>query len=271
MRSSDGGVGWTTLGLAGQHLRSLQIDPNDPNVLYAATYGDGVWKTTTASTTGSFAKLTSSPAIVEELALVGSDLYAVGPTGLFRSPDRGMTWSTVGAGQLPAGGTGPASTTATWFTVTGYVSCGATTLYVGGQFKGASSVMVSGDAGATWSPLLGASGVRQTEGGPSGPTWWLATNQLATLGGSNYLATQIALDPVVDGGRLHASADPARGPRRRVRDDRRRGHLVPDDARAGAHGGPRGRERSPRSRPRLRRSRGLGVRVVDGRRCVDGP
>ena len=55
--------------------------------------------------------------------------------------------------------------------------------------------MVSGDAGATWTPLLGAAGVRQTEGGPSGPLWWLSTNQLATLGGPNYLTTQIALDP----------------------------------------------------------------------------
>ena len=200
MRSSDGGVGWTTLGLAGQHLRSLQIDPNDPNVLYAATYGDGVWRTTTASAAGTFAKLTASPAIVEDLAFVGSDLYAVGPTGLFRSPDRGVSWSGVGAGQLPAGGTGPASTTPTWFTVNGYVSCGTTTLYVGGQFKGASSVMVSGDAGATWSSLLGAAGIRPTEGGPSGPTWWLSTNQLATLGGSNYLATQIALDPASTAG-----------------------------------------------------------------------
>ena len=59
--------------------------------------------------------------------------------------------------------------------------------------------MMSGDAGATWSPLLGAAGIRQTVGGPSGPTWWLSTNQLATLGGSNYLATQIALDPASAG------------------------------------------------------------------------
>ena len=87
MRSSDGGVGWTTLGLAGQHLRSLQLDPNDPNVVYAATYGDGVWRTTTGSTVGTFVKLSSSPAIVEDLTFVGSDLYAVGPAGLSRSPD----------------------------------------------------------------------------------------------------------------------------------------------------------------------------------------
>jgi hypothetical protein len=200
MRSSDGGASWTTLGLVGQHLRSLQIDPGDANVLYAATYGDGVWRTDAASTGGAFAKLASSPAIVEDLAVVGSDLYAVGPTGLFRSPDRGVTWATVGAGQLPTGGTGPLSTTPTWFTVTGYVSCGTTKLYVGGQFKGAASVMASSDGGATWSSLLGASAVRQTEGGPSGPTWWLSTNQLATLGGSNYLTTQIALDPASTAG-----------------------------------------------------------------------
>ncbi len=195
MRSSDGGLNWTTLGLAGEYLRSLAIDPADPHVLYAATYGDRVWKTTTASTDGTFHPLAAAPETVEDLAFIGSDLYAVGPTGLFRSSDGGATWPQVGADAITTTGTGPTSTTPTWFTVTGTTACGTTRLYVGGQFKGSSSLMVSADAGATWTSMLPPASVHTTEGGPGGPSWWLGANPLATLGGASYLATEIALDP----------------------------------------------------------------------------
>ena len=90
--------------------------------------------------------------------------------------------------------------------------------------------MTSSDAGATWSSLLGASAVRQTEGGPRGRLVALR-NQLATLGGPNYLATQIALDPASTGCSVSGSWSPGAPV---SSDDRRRGHVVPDDARWGS-------------------------------------
>jgi photosystem II stability/assembly factor-like uncharacterized protein len=200
MRSDDDGDTWTTLGLAGEHLRSLAMDPADPHVLYASAYGDGIWKTTTASTTGTFSKLTNAPAIAEDLAFVGSGLYAVGPNGLFRSWDGGAIWTELGAGQLPDGAVPGSVLMPTWFTVTGYVACGETVLYVGGQGKGPDSLMVSLDAGATWSSLVSdPAAVHPTEGGPGGPNWWLAGNVLATFAGPNYVTTQIAVDPAPAG------------------------------------------------------------------------
>ena len=166
MRSSDDGVTWETLGLAGEYLRSLAIDPSDPDVLFASTYGNAVWETTTATGAGSFTRIDASPAIVEDLAFVGTDLYAVGPGGLFRTTDGGASWVQLGAGQLPTGGTGPAGSIPTWFTVTGFQACGQTTLYVGGQFKGTNSVMISHDAGASWASMLSGATMQTSEGGP---------------------------------------------------------------------------------------------------------
>ncbi len=90
MRSSDDGVTWDTIGLGGEYLRSLALDPSDPDVLYASTYGDAVWKTTTARGAGSFTRIDASPAVVEDLTFVGTDLYAAGPSGLFRLSSRGQ-------------------------------------------------------------------------------------------------------------------------------------------------------------------------------------
>ncbi len=194
MRSSDDGATWETLGLGGEYLRSLALDPIDPDVLYASTYGNGVWKTTSATGDGSFARIGAAPAMVEDLAFVGTDLFAVGPGGLFRTSDGGAGWVQLGAGQLPTTGTGPASSIPTWFTVTGFQACGQTTLYVGGQFKGMNSVMVSHDGGASWASMLSGATMQTSEGGPGGPVWWLAGNPQAAFGGSGFLTTQIALD-----------------------------------------------------------------------------
>jgi hypothetical protein len=67
MRSADDGFTWTPLGLAGLYLRSIALDPGDPDVVYASAWGGHVYKTSTAGTTGTFTKLPSSPTTVEEL------------------------------------------------------------------------------------------------------------------------------------------------------------------------------------------------------------
>ena len=190
MRSADVGASWTTLGLAGKYLRSLAMDPVDPNILYASAYDGGVWKTTSAGTDGTFAALAGSPASAEDLVFIGSDLYAAGGLdGLFRSSDGAATWVQVGAGQIPTGGP-------TWFTITGYQACGQTFLYAGGQWAGANSLMTSADGGQTWASLTAnPSGIHTTVGGPAGAPWWLAGRPEMMLAGSTYVTAQIAIDP----------------------------------------------------------------------------
>ena len=194
MRSTDGGGSWQTLGLAGTYLRGLVLDPADPDVLYAATFDSGVYRTAAASTSGAFTHLDAGPPSVEELAVVGSDLYAAaGPAGLFRSPDAGATWAALATGT--SGGTWAAIAGAD--TVTGrvlYAAAAAPATGGGGRVE----VVRSDDGGATWSVLAPAAGrVHSNEiGAAGGPPWWLVSVAAdSMLGGARYVAAQLTLDP----------------------------------------------------------------------------
>ena len=189
MRSADDGRTWTTLGLAGAFLRALAMDPANPNVLYASAFEGGVYRTEAASTTGAFTLLPTSPASVEEMAFVGSDLYAAaGAEGLFRSPDGGATWTPLLAG-------GPV-----WESIAGYSACGATVLYAGANGGGSQGFVRSKDGGSTWTTLRNGAKIHTEEGGAGGPRWWLASQRGFLLGGSVYTASQIAVDPQTPAG-----------------------------------------------------------------------
>jgi hypothetical protein len=193
MRSADGGLTWTTLGLAGRYLRSLALDPADPDVLYAATYGDGVYGTGSARSTGAFVALAGSPPIVEELFAGGGAVYAAaGSGGVFRSTDSGGSWTRLGTGAP-----GPV-----WVSIDGVEQPGGPLLYAGTDEPfdtgtGHVSLMRSDDGGATWSSVTsGTAAIHPDEvGGPGGEPWWLAAVQTENmLGGPRYVASHLAID-----------------------------------------------------------------------------
>lgn len=195
LRSADGGLSWTVLGLAGKHLRGLALDPSNPDTLYVAAYNDGVYRTNTASSTGSFVKLAGSPLTPEELRLIGGTLYvAGGKAGVFRSPDGGQTWEQLGVGSIPV--TGPS-----WMSIDGYAACGRDVVYAGANNGGPDAVMRSTDGGTTWASVTSdTSLVHTTIDGPGGETWWLAKQARMMLGGSFSVAAQIAVGPGPAGG-----------------------------------------------------------------------
>jgi hypothetical protein len=194
MRSTDGGATWVVLGLAGTHLRSLVLDPGNPEVLYAASFGAGVYRTSSARSTGAFVRLAAAPTTVEELVLVGSELYAAaGSAGLFRSADAGANWTAMATG----------TTGGVWAAIAGADGPAGRVLYAGAATSGNNGsgrvpVLRSDDGGATWVPLTQLpGGVHANEvGGPGGPPWWLAgTSPDSLLGGAHYVAAHLALDP----------------------------------------------------------------------------
>ncbi|MGH2768714.1 MAG: WD40/YVTN/BNR-like repeat-containing protein, partial [Actinomycetota bacterium] len=197
MRSTDDGATWATLGLAGKYLRSLALDPADPNVAYAAAYGDGVWKTVSASGSGSFGKLAGSPEGPEELVvLAGRVFVAAGPAGIHESRDGGSTWAAVNRGTIPLGGE------TVWTSIAGYKSGGSAVLFVGSmnpqKFRGSpnfATIFKSTDGGASWAPVTGRSEVHYEVLGGKGPWWLSSVSAQAMVDKHSAITGAIAIDP----------------------------------------------------------------------------
>jgi hypothetical protein len=192
LRSKDGGDTWTPLGLSGVYLRTLLLDPSNPGVLYAGSYGAGLYRTTDAAGAGGFTQLTGAPSTVEELAAAGGTLYAAaGTAGVFSSTD-GDTWTALGVGQLTAG--------SMWTSIAAWQACdGSVTLYAGADQSTPNAIVRSADGGATWASLTSDSThIHTTVGGPSGHPWWLASRPALMLGGKSSTPAQITLAPQSD-------------------------------------------------------------------------
>lgn len=127
---------WTSHGPEGGYVRSLVQDPTDPAILYAATSGGGVFKSTDHG--GSWAAINNGivdPDMnnVAVDPLNPSTLYASGIADIFKSTDGGASWSATGVG--PTGG------------VVVVAPSSPATLYTGGM-----GVSKSTDGAVSWIP-----------------------------------------------------------------------------------------------------------------------
>jgi len=187
MRSDDGGVQWKKLGLQGHYLRSIALDPLVPDVLYAASYGRGIYKSTDARRNGALSVLPAAPSTVEELAISNGVIYAAaGPAGVFTSDDGGGTWRLR---------IGPTVTGSNWMSIAAWTSCsGHSVVYAGAHRATPNTIVRSTDRGQNWvSVTSSASRIHANVGGPGGPEWWLAPRTRLLLGGSNSTPAQITL------------------------------------------------------------------------------
>ena len=133
---------WTTNGPEGGSIQALAIDPRNPAILYAATYADGVFKTTNSG--ASWSAVNTELRYITKLAINPGNtqtLYAIVSGGVFKSTDGGVSWSPANSG-LPSG-----------YGMIALVvdPSQADTLYAGsypGAFK-------SIDGGASWHPSSG--------------------------------------------------------------------------------------------------------------------
>ncbi|HDQ70731.1 MAG TPA: hypothetical protein ENN19_01395, partial [Chloroflexi bacterium] len=159
-KTSDGGQSWqpARAGLTFFPIRTLVIDPQDPNVLYAGTDYDGVWKSSDGGQTWS----KSSSGLYEDLLVFDVEidpqdtdtLYAglgggVGLTigNVYKSEDGGATWTLRDAG-IPRSSETSTYTNAIFTLAIDPIN--PSLLYAGTNFEGA---FRSTDGGATWAAI----------------------------------------------------------------------------------------------------------------------
>lgn len=200
MRSRDDGATWEPLGLDGLFLRTIALDPDDPDVLYTAAYGVGVYMTTNARDADTtFTRVTAAPIETEELAFIDGTLYAAaGTAGLFRAD--GTRWIPMTTG-VPEG--------STWTAITGYAAGTTTVLLAGCHACGVdpdghpASIVRSVDGGATWRSVTRPADLDQRVVG-SGERWVLADAVPELLpGGKDAIVSQLVARP-------DAGSDPAK-------------------------------------------------------------
>jgi photosystem II stability/assembly factor-like uncharacterized protein len=89
---------WTPVGPPGGAVYGLSVDPKDANILYAGTFGGGVWKSKDGG--ASWTRLPGIPSqeTVNAVAVSPADsriVLAGGETAIYRSADAGATWKKV--------------------------------------------------------------------------------------------------------------------------------------------------------------------------------
>jgi photosystem II stability/assembly factor-like uncharacterized protein len=143
--AADGGIlgsgTWQASGLQGQTIRTLTVDPNNENTIYAGSSTGSVFVSTDAAAHWS-TRNTGLPAQNSISALSfdvsGKILYAATAKGLFHSTDGGEQWNSVSA-SLPADA----------YTALAFGDAHAPLIFVATAHHG---VYSSSNNGASWQP-----------------------------------------------------------------------------------------------------------------------
>ncbi|MDR6553898.1 fibronectin type III domain-containing protein [Paenibacillus qinlingensis] len=207
-RSNDDGLTWTTIGLSGKYIRSVALDPANVNTLYAAVYGEGVYKSTNAkSTTPTWSLVASgdsnpTPQRIEELKFIGGTLYAVGTNNAGTAATFYKLISGAWVQRWSAAGE------AVYHAIDGYRASTEDVIYIGAVWEPSQdtvdttmyqSVLKSTDSGLTFTPVTTTSGnIDYHVGGAGGSTWWLSQHSsevMTMLGTKRSKVSGLAIDP----------------------------------------------------------------------------
>lgn len=125
LKSTDRGATWTPTGFTPRHYGNgsgrdlgerLAVDPNDGQIIYMGTRYDGLWKSTSGASSGSWQQVTSFPTMGADptgLNFVMFDKSTGSPgnpsqtiyvgvkgTGIYRSTDGGASWTLMAGSPL---------------------------------------------------------------------------------------------------------------------------------------------------------------------------
>jgi photosystem II stability/assembly factor-like uncharacterized protein len=143
-KSTNGGGTWTKTGpLPGVGVRSLAIDPGDPQTLYAGMWGDNVWKTVN----GGVSWFRSGSGLLNPYVFAlavnprnTQTVYAANARYVQKTTDGGLHWKVAGTG-LPSDE----------MLALAIDPIHPNTVYVGtNSYSGGDGVYKSSDGGATW-------------------------------------------------------------------------------------------------------------------------
>lgn len=186
-RSTNDGATWEMVALPGLRLRSVALDPANPDVMYVAAANSGLYVSTNARGAMTFTPVAGSPVNPEELTFVNGKLHVAAHTAGVFSYDG--TWNLLSGSFLPG---------AAWQSIAGYRARGGNSvLYAGSaQVKGGQAVMRSLDGGVTWENVSSGSAVAVSPtmyGSTS--AWWAKDLPYQKFAGPNWVAAQIIMDP----------------------------------------------------------------------------
>ncbi|HLI09631.1 MAG TPA: hypothetical protein VKV40_23920 [Ktedonobacteraceae bacterium] len=139
---------WQATSLQHVHIRSLEVDPNNPQVLYAGDEQSGVYTSSDGGTRWTQSSVgLPSPVFVHALSFdtSGKKLYAATDHGIYVSSDGARHWRAAGKTGT-ASGYLPADT----YTSLAFGDKAPYPIYAGTLQHG---VLVSGDGGSTWTTV----------------------------------------------------------------------------------------------------------------------
>jgi photosystem II stability/assembly factor-like uncharacterized protein/surface antigen len=98
---STGDNQWVSIGPEGGPVEVLAIDPQTPSILYAGTFGGGIFKSTNGGTNWTAVNTGLTNLEVTSLAIdpqTPNTLYAGTGSGIFKSTDGGANWTAINTG-----------------------------------------------------------------------------------------------------------------------------------------------------------------------------
>lgn len=98
--SPDLGVTWASLGLTGMDVRTVVVDPNDADVIYAGTWTGGVYKSVDGGANWTQFNSGLNYLVVQTLTIDGNGVIYAGTfgDGIYRFNSNLSAWEKVGAG-----------------------------------------------------------------------------------------------------------------------------------------------------------------------------